>query len=161
LEFSGKIRVIDEGFSVPGLAVGYVSQGYGAYDETLKRYTKKSKGAYLVGSKNFITPFGQAGLHIGMNKSFEDGDDDGDLSGYIGVDKNIGPDFFVVAEYDFGLNDNSNNALGSGEGFLNTGARWNVSKQLMVAFDLKNLFRNGKRNPQPDREIRVVYFEKF
>jgi hypothetical protein len=161
LEFSARIRIVEEGLSVPALAVGYVSQGYGAYDTTLARYQSKSKGAYVVASKNFDSPFGQGGLHLGMNKTFEDGDGDGDLSGFIGVDKSIGKDFLLVAEYDFGLNDNSDNALGSGKGFLNAGARWMVSKSLAVEFDLKNIFRNGTQNPQPDREIRIVYFEKF
>lgn len=161
LEFSGRLRIVEEGFSAPALAVGYTSQGYGAYDENLKRYQSKSKGAYLVISKNFNSPFGQGGVHLGMNKTFEDGDGDGDLSGFVGVDKAIGKDFLVVAEYDFGLNDNSDNALGSGKGFLNAGARWMVSKNLAVEFDLKNIFRNGTQNPQPDREIRIVYFEKF
>ena len=161
LEFSGKIRIIEEGFSAPALAVGYVSQGYGAFDEGLARYQSKSKGAYLVVSKNFNSPFGQGGVHLGMNKTFEDGDGDGDLSGFVGVDKAVGKDFLVVAEYDFGLNDNSDNALGSGKGFLNAGARWMVSKNLAVEFDLKNIFRNGTHNPQPDREIRIVYYEKF
>jgi hypothetical protein len=161
LEFAAKIRVVEEGYSSPALAVGYASQGYGAFDQTLERYQSKSKGAYVVVSKNFNSPFGQGGVHLGMNKSFEDGDGDGDLSGFIGVDKAIGKDFLVVAEYDFGLNDNSDNALGSGKGFLNAGARWMVSKNFAVEFDLKNIFRNGTQNPQPDREIRIVYFEKF
>lgn len=161
LEFSGRLRIVEEGFSAPALAVGYTSQGYGAYDETLNRYQSKSKGAYVVSSKNFNSPFGQGGVHLGINKSFEDGDGDGDVSGFVGVDKAIGKDFLVVAEYDFGLNDNSDNALGSGKGFLNAGARWMVSKNLAVEFDLKNIFRNGTQNPQPDREIRIVYFERF
>jgi len=161
LEFSGRIRVIEEGYSSPAVAVGYVSQGYGSYDEGLERYTSKSKGVYVAVSKNFKTPFGQGGIHAGVNRSFEDGDGDGDLTGYFGVDKAVGPDFTLAAEYDFGLNDNDDNALGSGKGFLNAGLRWAVSEQFSVAFDLKNIFRNGQRNPQPDREIRIVYFEKF
>lgn len=161
LEFSGKIRVIEEGQSVPAIALGYTSQGYGFYESPLKRYATKSKGAYVVASRNFMSSLGQVGVHLGLNKSFEDGDGDGDLSGYVGVDKGVGKDFVLVAEYDFGLNDNDDNALGSGKGFFNTGVRWAVSKQFAVMFDLKNVFRNGHRNPQPDREIRIVYFEKF
>lgn len=161
LEFAGKFRIVEEGYSAPALAVGYVSQGYGAFDDGLDRYQRKSKGAYVVLSKNFNSPFGQGGVHLGMNKSFEDGDGDGDFSGFLGIDKAIGKDFLIVAEYDFGLNDNSDNAIGSGKGFLNAGARWMISKNFAVEFDLKNIFRNGTHNPQPDREIRVVYFEKF
>lgn len=161
LEFSARLRIVEEGYAGPAVAAGYTSQGYGPFDEALQRYQSKSKGVYVVASKNFKSPFGQGGLHLGVNRSFEDGDDDRDLSGFVGVDKSIGKDFLLVAEYDFGLNDNSDNALGSGKGFLNAGARWMVSKSLAVAFDLKNIIRNGDQNPQPDREIRIVYFEKF
>ena len=161
LEFSGRLRLAEEGYSMPGLAVGYTSQGHGAYDDVLSRYTSKSKGAYLVASKNFKSPMGQMGIHVGMNRSFEDTDGDGDFSGYIGLDKAIGKDVVVVGEYDFGLNDNSGNALGSGNGFLNAGVRWAVSTTFAVEFDVKNIFRNGQQNPHPDRELRIVYFEKF
>ena len=146
---------------MPGLALGYTSQGHGAYDDALSRYTSKSKGVYLVASKNFKSPLGQAGLHVGMNRSFEDTDGDGDLTGYVGLDKAIGKDLMVVAEYDFGLNDNDGNALGSGKGFLNAGLRWAVSSTFTVEFDIKNIVRNGLQNPHPDRELRIVYFEKF
>jgi len=161
LEFSARLRLAEEGYSMPGLALGYTSQGHGAYDDSLSRYSSKSKGVYLVASKNFKSLLGQTGLHLGMNRSFEDADGDGDLTGYVGVDKALGKVLVVVAEYDFGLNDNDDSALGSGEGFLNAGLRWAVSGTFTVEFDVKNIFRNGLQNPHPDRELRIVYFEKF
>ena len=146
---------------MPGLALGYTSQGHGPYDEGLNRYTSKSKGVYLVASKNFNSPLGQSGLHLGMKRSFEDSDGDSDFTGYIGLDKALGKDIVIVAEYDFGLNDNSDASIGSGQGFLNAGIRGAVSGTFTVEFDIKNIFRNGTHNPHPDRELRIVYFEKF
>lgn len=161
IEFSGRVRVIEEGYTIPALAVGYTSQGYGMFDDDLKRYTRKSKGVYVVASKNFKLPLGHTGLHVGANRSFEDGDDDSDFTGYIGVDTGLGKYVVAVAEYDFGLNDNSDNSLGSGKGFFNAGIRWTLSEAFALEFDLKNIFRNGMQNPHPDRELRIAYFGKF
>ena len=161
VEFAGKIRVIEEGFSAPALAVGYQSQGYGAYDKELERYTTKSKGFYAVLSKNFGSSAGDTGFHGGINRSLEGGDDDGDISGFVGIDQQFGKSFTLLAEYDFALNDNEGNSLGSGRGLLNAGARWAVSSQLALELNIRNIFRNGHRNPNPDREIRLLYFEKF
>jgi hypothetical protein len=161
LEFMGRVRVIEEGYSVPAVAVGYQSQGYGAFDKELDRYTTKSKGFYAVLSKNFGSSVGDAGLHAGVNRSREDADGDKDFSGFLGVDKQVGKSITLLAEYDFALNDNEDNTLGSGRGLMNVGVRWAASKQLSLEVDFKNVFRDGHRNPNPDREIRLLYYEKF
>ena len=161
VEFAGRVRVIEEGHQLPALVVGYESQGFGAYDGDLKRYATKSKGVYAVVSRNFGSPLGEGGIHGGINRSLEDGDGDNDFSGFVGVDKQFGRSFAVLVEYDFALNDNEDNSLGSGRGFLNAGARWAVSQHFAAEFDVKNVFRNGQWNPQPDREFRLLYFEKF
>lgn len=161
VEFSARVRVIDEGLSSPAVAVGYQSQGHGSYDEALERYKAKSKGLYAVVSKNFGSAMGEFGIHGGVNRSLEDTDGDGDLSGFVGFDKALGRDISVVAEYDFALNDNEDNALGSGKGFLNLGGRWSLSRQLALEFDVKNIFQDGARNPYPDRELRILFFEEF
>ena len=161
VEFSARVRVLEEGYKMPGIAVGYASQGYGTYDEELKRYTKKSKGVYVVASKNFMWFAGHTGIHVGANRSFEDDDGDDTVTGYVGVDVGLGRYAMLLAEYDLGLNDNADNSLGSGKGFLNAGLRVAASGSFAVEFDLKNIFRNGMREPHPDRELRVVYFVKF
>ena len=161
VEFMGRVRVVEEGFSVPAVAVGYHSQGYGAFDKELDRYTTKSKGFYAALSKNFGSAMGDMGLHAGVNRSREDADGDKDFSGFLGVDKQVGKSLVLLAEYDFALNDNEDNTLGSGRGLMNVGGRWAASKQLALEVDFKNVFRDGHRNPNPDREIRLLYFEKF
>ncbi len=161
LEFAARVRIIDENQSMPGIAIGYDSQGYGAYDEGLSRYASKSKGLYGVLSKNYRSPLGQIGVHAGMNRSFEDGDEDNDLSGFAGIDKQFGKDFVILAEYDFALNDNEHNSLGSGKGYMNAAVRWSISNQFTLEFDVKHIFQDGERNSNPDRELRLVYFEQF
>lgn len=161
LEFMGRVRLIDEGYSMPAVALGYLSQGYGAFDDELDRYTTKSKGFYVACSKNFGSSVGDAGLHAGVNRSLEDADGDSDFSGFLGVDKQVGKSITLLAEYDFALNDNEDNTLGSGRGLMNLGVRWAASRQLSLELDLKNVFRDGHRNPNPDRELRLLYYEKF
>ena len=161
VEFMGRVRVLEETMRYPAVALGYHSQGYGAYDKGLSRYTAKSKGFYVVLSKNFGATMGDVGFHGGMNRSLEDEDGDSDYSGFVGLDKQFGKSFVLLAEYDFALNDNEDNTLGSGKGRMNVGGRWMASRQLALEFDLKNVFRDGHRNPKPDREVRLMYYEKF
>ena len=161
VEFTARIRVIDEGMAMPAVAIGFHSQGYGDYADELERYTTKSRGFYAVLSKNYGSPFGDLGLHGGMNRSLEDKDGDGDLSGFAGVDLGLGTSLSLLAEYDFAMNDNEDNTLGSGKGRMNLGARWAATRQLAIEMDFKNLFRDGERNPQPDRELRLIFYEKF
>ncbi len=162
IEFMGRVRVIEEGIQIPALAVGFHSQGYGAYDQDLERYTTKSKGFYAVLSKNFGSVLGDIGVHGGLNRSLEDGDGDGDISGFVGIDKQFGRMFSLLLEYDFAFNDNQDNTLDSGRGgLLNGGGRWTIIQRFTLEFDLKNIFRSGRRSPTPDREIRVLYVQKF
>ncbi len=38
IEFNVKLRLIDEAYYLPAIAVGFVSQGYGSYNDEQKRY---------------------------------------------------------------------------------------------------------------------------
>ena len=96
VEVAGRVRVIEEELKVPAVALGYHSQGYGEYDESLSRYAVKSKGLYAVASKNYGFPLGDMGLHAGLNRSLEDGDGDGDLSVFHGRRCRVQADFCNV-----------------------------------------------------------------
>lgn len=160
VEVGGRVRVIEEELKVPAVALGYHSQGYGEYDGNLSRYAVKSKGFYAVASKNYGFPLGDMGLHAGLNRSMEDGDGDGDLSGFLGADVEFKRIFAMLVEYDFAINDNEDNSLGSGRGRLNLGGRWMPSERLNLEVDVKNLFRDGKRSQNIDRQVRLVYYSK-
>ncbi len=161
VEVAGRVRVKEEELKVPAVAVGYHSQGYGQYDEGLKRYAVKSKGFYGVASKNYGFPLGDMGVHAGLNRSLEDGDGDGDFSGFLGADVEFKRVFALLVEYDFAINDNDDNSLGSGRGRLNLGGRWMPSDRLVLEVDIKNLIRDGKRSASIDRQVRLVYYTKI
>ncbi len=162
LEVALRYRLIEENKDLPAFVLGYETQGYGSHRN--QRYRIKSKGPFLVLSKNYLSDLGQFGLHGGVNLSREDADGDGDLSGWVGVDKGIkgiNEDLSLIAEYDLGLNDDGDTSLGLGKGYLNLGVRGALAPQLVIGFYLKNALGNGDGAPGPSRELAVLYTEEF
>ncbi len=171
VEAAARYRVIEESSAMPGVAIGYETQGYGAYEEN--RYQIKSKGLFAAFSKNYSSAVGQFGLHAGINLTREDADD-GDLSGWLGVDKRIGRQLSIVGEYDLAINDNGDDTLGSGKGYLNFGAYWSAVPNIGIGILLKNVLRNRdapesgdpvyqllSADPDISREISIRYTEEF
>ena len=152
--------VLKEHFLSPALLIGFNSQGYGKYDKKLKRYAVKSRGLYAVVSKN--TSFlGGIGIHGGVNWSLENEDGDSDPNFFAGFHKRMGPSLVILGEYDTAINDNSNNAIGSGKGYLNLGVRWSFAQRLFVEFSWKNILENGKRVEGSSREVKLFYLTHF
>lgn len=165
VEAAARYRVLEESEALPALAAGYETQGYGPH--VRDRYQVKSKGFFLSASKNYVSGFGQFGVHGGMNWSRENTDDDGP-NGWVGIDKTINEELSVAGEYDFALNDNDDDSLGSGRGYLNVGAYWSPVQGLQLGILLKNVLENGDGTgvtggPDPDRsrELSVRYSESF
>ena len=171
VEAAVRYRMIEESQAMPGVAIGYETQGYGAYEES--RYQIKSKGLFAAFSKNYASALGQFGIHAGINLTREDRDD-GDLSGWLGMDKSIG-DLSLVGEYDLALNDNEDDSLGSGKGYLNVGAYWSAVPNIRLGVLLKNVLRNREdpetgvpviyqqlsADPDISREVSIRYTEEF
>jgi hypothetical protein len=159
---NAKLRLISEGTFMPALAVGFDSQGKEPYlnGDTLRRYTIKSPGVYVVASKNYAF-FGNLSLHGGINKSLESEDGDADMNLYLGVEKSLGRDISVMFEYDFAANDNHGHALGKGNGYLNFGFRWSWGKGLVVGFDLKNITKNQENVNVGNRTLQIDYIGSF
>ena len=162
LEFQLRFRLLDESKSLPAIAVGYSSQGYGRYDKEFKRYAVKSPGFYLAFSKNFaIYQTTSAGFHWGADYSLENKNDN-DPSAFVGFNTDLGSNMMYLLEYDLGLNDNKRYSIyGLGRGFLNMGITWYLTEGLSLEFDLRNLLRNRKNAHAIDREVRLVYTEFF
>jgi len=165
VEAAARYRVLEESQALPAFALGYETQGYGP--RAGDRYQVKSKGFFVAASKNYVSGFGQFGVHAGINWSRESDDDDG-ASGWVGIDKTINEELSVVAEYDFALNDNEDESLGSGRGYLNGAAYWSPVQGLSLGILLKNVLQNGDESgavgaPDPDmsRELSVRYTEIF
>jgi hypothetical protein len=161
LEFQIKLRLLEENQSLPDIAVGYSSQGYGPYNEDRKRFQVKSPGFYMAFTKRFRMYNNPAGFHWGINYSLEREWDD-DPSGFFGFNADLGSDMMFLGEYDLALNDNRPEGVyGRGRGFLNMGLVWYLTDGLSLELDLKNLLRNRRNADAIDREARLVYVEYF
>ena len=159
---NAKLRLVSEGTMMPALAIGFDSQGKEPYlgVDSLKRYTIKSPGVYVVASKNYAF-LGYLSIHGGLNKSLEIGDGDRDLNMYVGVEKSLSNDISIMLEYDFAMNDNHGNALGKGNGYLNFGFRWSWGKGFVVGFNLKNITKNQDNVNVGNRTLQIDYIGEF
>lgn len=178
VEFAFKARLVPESRVFPALAIGYAGQGFGPYlgdpdpQVGLDRYAVKSPGFYAVISKNYRL-LAEMGLHIGVNKSREN-DDDEDLNAFAGIDLSLGPELYLILEYDAALNDNDEEAVGYGNGYLNFGLKWAASPHLRLELYFTNLLDNVRGAGESatvgnvvdtlggaGRELRVVYVDWF
>ena len=164
-----RYRVKFENERYPAISIGFNSQGYGTYYSELKRYQIKSMGFYVVTSKNF-TFLKDLGLHGGINYSGENKGAEKDLNFFIGAHLYIDRDLSLVWEYNFATNDNDENSIGKGKGYMNAAVRWAFSNKLMIEFSIKNLLKNNKmvegvekleELPNESRELKIIYFENF
>ena len=168
--FQVRVRIVEESIKHPAIAIGVDTQGESQYlsGENLNRFRVKSKGAYLAISRNYNF-LGDLGFHGGANYSFENDDGDYDPSLWLGIDKNIGRFFSLCCEYDFAINDNEDESLTYDRGYLNAAVKLNLGGAFTLEFDLQNILRNAKKDlfgntqekPQPSREIRLRYTNRF
>jgi hypothetical protein len=157
-----RFRLFNESTLIPAVAMGFDSQGKGEYFDSTSRYEIKSPGFYAAVSKNFEL-LGYLSFHGAVNYSLETKDGDNFINVSVGFEKTIGPDFSVVGEYDFAFNDNNSiEAFGSGNGYLNMGIRWALGDGFTLGFDLRDLLDNKKWSPgSADRAIKIEYIKSI
>jgi len=171
-EIQLKYRVFEETETIPAMVLGLDTQGRGKYYEKhlshpVNRYEQKSHGLYFVISRNWKA-MGNFGMHIGINKNLnEDDDQDDDINLFFGFDKEINRSFSIYAEYNFARDDdNYNDDLSSiiyreGHGYINAGIRWSATNSLMLEINLNDIAKNNLNANAINRELKVIYFEKF
>lgn len=158
-------RLINEGLVFPALAVGFNSQGYGRWNDSLSRYQFKAKGLYGVFGKNFaLGSLGEFSLHAGANRNPVEEPRKTDLFGAL--DYRPAPSFAVIVEYSAALDDRSHpRAIGLERGYLNTAVRWNIGRRLALDLILRDILVNQKHSirggADAGREIRVTYIEEL
>jgi hypothetical protein len=152
-----KIRLVEEGLAFPAIVLGFDSQGRDGYLKDLDRYVIKSPGLYAAASKNY-SMLGYFSIHGGVNYSLERADGDKDLNAFAGVEKSVGGVVSLVMEYNLGTNDNNEEALGKGRGYLNAGVKWTMGGGLTLAVCLKDLTKNGNDDiAVANRTVRIEY----
>jgi hypothetical protein len=150
---------------MPGIAIGLNSQGYGAYNEILERYEVKAYGLYAAASKNWATPLGNMGIHVGVNQNFlEILDQDEDQSLFMGIDLEFNPELSLLVEYNAALNENDMKAediaINRG-GYLNAAVRWTFVERLHIEIDFNNLLFDEDKVDYFNRELKIIYIEYF
>lgn len=161
VEFNIKLGLISESYVWPGIAVGFESQGFGGWNDSLRRYAHKSRGFYGAVSKTYIFTGFTTGFHGGLNYSMERKDADRSPNFFAGMDMRFSDNVALIGEYDFALNDDNGKIYGKGRGYLNLGIRWVFSDQLDMEADLKDLLQNRRGNTSFGREFRLMYVEHF
>ncbi|MCK5345362.1 MAG: YjbH domain-containing protein [Candidatus Heimdallarchaeota archaeon] len=159
VEFNCKLRFLDETSQLPALAAGYDSQGHGKYHPDDRRYDIKSKGAFLVASKNYFF-LGNLGFHLGANYSLEHKDKDEEINLFAGFDKSIGDMFVLLAEYDTAWNDN-NDEIMKGKGFLNAALNIHFTEYLNLKISFYDLLQNRDDTEGCDRTLTLYYNMTF
>ena len=151
----------------PAITMGLDTQGYGFYDDIRNRYQFKSKGLYLVLSKNYIIDPGlylsNLGVHTGINFTFENDDESNGFDIFLGLDKVVietrertRPVLEFMLEYDLGLNDDKSDGVfgeSANLGYVNIGARWSPHPALFMEYIIKNV---NKNNADPTHEIALT-----
>jgi hypothetical protein len=165
-------RFKEETLKGPAMVVGLDTQGYGKYwnradypdslyalsgtEHHLNRYSIKSKGLYVVASKNFDS-FWNVNLHVGANLSLEKSDGDTDPDIFMGLYLQFSQDLAAIVEYDAGMNDDRLKDLASRRGYLNAGIRWSFERRLFLEADMKNLLMNPQGKRDYIRILRIGY----
>jgi hypothetical protein len=138
-----RARVLDETWTLPAFALGVDTRGAGTWDEERDRFQFKSRGLYVVASKNYSF-LGDLSLSGGASRSFES-EDDGDPTGFVGIEKSLGARAGIAVEYDLASNDNRDDGVfGRGRGYLNASLRFQPAPPVELRFVIRDMLDNSE-----------------
>ncbi len=161
--FNLKFRVIDEQKNIPAIAIGFNSQGHGAWIKNLDRFETMSPGFYLAASKNFVWSIGEIAAHFGLNYSIEPNSDNKAVNFYLGAEQSIGSNFAINIEYNFNQDEKNYKVLSS-LGMLNTSFRYSISKGVTLELELRDLLQNrinSGKSKQLERRLNLELVRAF
>jgi len=154
-----KFRMMHEGINTPAVAIGVETIGFGEYIEDSQRFEHKSRGVYVVASKNWRFLAGNLGIHSGINYSFEQNFSQG-FSFYVGMDKDIKDALGFKLEYDLAPGD-WKEPYGNGYGYLSAALCMYFSRSGYVTFNFFDILGNIKGKVAPSREFFVFFSAKI
>lgn len=158
--FQARVRLLEE-FSTPAVAVGFNSQGVGVFDEELDRYERKSRGFYVVGSKNSMLALGQISVHVGVNYSTERDDEDG-VNFFAAAEWEVFSGFSLMLDGDAARNDDVDDGrYGGGGVYLDGAFRISYGENLSMMLIFRDLTGNFEQSDRVGREFEINFVRMF
>jgi len=138
-----RLLLAEEG-ALPAMLVGFDNQGYGAWDGSLQRYARKSKGFYFTMTRSWYGAFGSdLATSFGVNYSLER-EDEKSADAFFGLEQYFDESFSLLADYELGLDDRKQDGrYGEGDGWLDLALNWKLGGELSFKFILSDLLKNG------------------
>lgn len=170
-----KYRFIDETKTMPAIAVGFESQGFGFFAKGSNRFEHLSPGLFFVASRNFSVPIGMLSLHLGANYNFEENRNEvrsnvgsnlaayGKTMGlnlYAGLEQTIGSRLSVNAEFNGNMNDDNSNFT-NGKLILNTSLKYAVTSRVNLELKFEDLLGSYVRTNKWRRGVALEYASYF
>ena len=160
--FQARLRVIEERFAGPALAVGIDTQGEGYWLRADQRYERKSHGLYGVVSKNYYA-LRNIAVHGGANYSFENRDESS-IDFFAGLSIEVVNGARLLLDYDAALDDDApgvSTTRTRGRGYLDAGVSFDFSGNLSIRFLIKDLTGNYLPASGVARSLEIIYINWF
>ncbi len=160
--FEVRLRMIEEGETNPALALGIDTQGEDSYIEENWRYERKSKGFYIVFSKNY-TLFRDFSLHGGINYSLENEFEES-VNFFGGMSCEFITGFSVLLDYNAAMDDDDSeieSSLTRGKGYFDAGLRFDYMENLRMKILFQDLLGNYIPDNGVARSIEIYYVNYF
>jgi len=159
--FQFRVRLIEEDDRRPGLALGFNSQGTGAWNDEAERYDRKSKGFYAVLSRNWKIPVGHFSVHGGLNYSLENEDED-HANAFAAIDWEAITGLDFILDLDGAFNDNRDDErFGGGGMYLDGAIRVTYGENLQLMLIFRDLTKNYTPERRIGREFEIAFVDFF
>ncbi len=160
--FQARLRILNESVAGPALALGIDTQGEEFYNEADERYERKSKGFYVVLSKNYYL-YKNISFHGGINYSLEDEHEEG-MDFFAGVSLEVLSGMSLLFEYSPAMNDDDAqlpSCRTRGKGYMDMGIRFDYKDNLRIRVLFRDLLDNYNRESGVARTIEILFINYF
>jgi hypothetical protein len=156
-----RVRLLEEDDRRPGLALGFNSQGTGAWNDEAERYDRKSKGFYAVLSRNWKIPVGHFSLHGGLNYTLENQDQD-NANVFAAADWEAITGLEFILDFDAAFNDDTDDdRFGGGGVYLDGAIRVTYGENLQLMLVFRDLTKNYTPERRIGRELEIAFVDFF
>jgi hypothetical protein len=143
--FQARLAILEELGYVPGLVLGFESQGYDNY--VGQEFQVKEKGGYLAVGKTIDVTRTYCVLGANYWQGF---------NGFAAVNQLLPGNVEIIAEYDPAFNDKTDQNYG----FLNFGLAWTFGEKMRLAAGLRDILGN-RQETRLSRVLELTINDRF